>query len=259
MVNTSLNAVIVDNDLESASLLKEYIHKTNHVELAGSYHDIDNALNHSSFLKPEIIYVDIHMSGLREYNNLARISNLCKHLIIVSHETKYAIEGYRYNVYDYLMKPLSYESFSRSFNKLMSNSQLTDADDMELIAAANGAGTASSDLSMNIYEEEEYVWIKCDKKIYRMWKQDIHLVEGLKDYIVIHHKGKKYVTHLSMSLVETYLGRKHFIRINRSCIISKNSIIAISGNVIETTLNKQMVIGIRYREKVRMLYAGFRT
>lgn len=235
MVEPTINAIIVDNDVKSANILKGFIDQTSNMELVGSFRDISNALQLSNEIKPEIIYVDMDMSGLQEYEYLSSVSRCCKHLIITSYEAKYAIEGYHNNVSDYLMKPLSYDKFSRSLHKLVGRSNLP--------------AKASF--------EEDYVWIKSGKKVYRMWKPEIELVEALKDYVIIHYKGKKYITHLSMANIEEYLGSKYFIRVNRSCIISIDSIISIYGNVIETTFNKEVPVGVRYKDRVRLLYPGF--
>ncbi|RBL89638.1 LytR/AlgR family response regulator transcription factor [Chitinophaga flava] len=256
MCKSHLSAIIVDNDASSNDLLKNYIQSTQNIELVGSFHSIHDALNFSYDFTPEIMYIDIHMSGLREYQYLSAISpKVCKHLIITSYESKYAIDGYHNNVYDYLMKPLSYDRFAESLNKLLTiRFPAENVDTLEPNREETPGAVGMINYNMN---NEEYIWIKCDKRIYRMWKPDIKFVEALKDYIIIHYKDKKYITHLSMSTIEMYLGNKDFIRVNRSYIIAINSIISIYGNVIETTFNKEIPIGIRYRDKIKLLYTGF--
>ena len=113
---------------------------------------------------------------------------------------QYAIEGYKVNAIDYLLKPVSYEDFLRSTDKVV-----------DWIASTQ---------KQDAYRADRFMFVKSEYKLQRVCLDDILYIEGLKDYVRIHLKnGEKVMSLMSMKKIEDYLPHPEFLRTHRSFIV----------------------------------------
>jgi DNA-binding LytR/AlgR family response regulator len=210
-----ITVIAIDDEPLALQLVSGYIEKTPGLKLAGSF---DNPLDASQFLNNEavdLIFVDIQMpdlSGLEFTRSLVRGSKV----IFTTAFDKYALEGFRLDVVDYLLKPFSYEEFLTAVNKAR-----------KLITLEQKAG-------VNVVANSQFLFLKSDYKIRRINFNDILYIEGLKDYVkvFIQNNPKPVLSLTSLKLLETKLPAEKFMRVHRSFIVNLEKIDTIERSRI---------------------------
>jgi len=202
-----LNCIITDDEPVARKGIKGYIEKTSFLSLAG---ECETAIELNSLLKEntaDVIFLDVEMPGLTGMEFLASAVNLPK-IIIVSAYEQYALKGYEFNVFDYLLKPVSYERFLKSVNKLY--------DQLE-----------------KERKPIDHIIIKVDKKTKKLLLKNILFIESMENYIVIHTISVKEIVYSTLKTMLDNLPAEKFIQIHRSYIVNTEHIQAIEGNRLE--------------------------
>jgi DNA-binding LytR/AlgR family response regulator len=139
---------------------------------------------------------------------LAKILPKYTKIIFTTAFSQYAIEGYKVNAIDYLLKPISYQDFVSSTNKVL-----------EYYESLSRQET---------YARDRFMYVKSEYKLVRIMLDDILYVEGLKDYIRIFLKsGERIMSLLSMKKLEETLPQPEFLRIHRSYIVHMTEVRSI--------------------------------
>ena len=146
--------------------------------------------------------------------------------------SEYALEGYELNAIDYLKKPFSFDRFCKAYFKAE-----------ELLQLKNAAKTTEKKTVVS----SDFLFIKSNKKTYKIGYSEIFYIEGLGDYIQVHLKDQKIVTNLSMKKIMELLPEEQFYRIHKSFIISLDKIKLVEGNMVAINNNK-LPIGNSYRQ-----------
>ncbi len=224
-----IKAIIVDDEPLAHNIIIQY---SNQIEGIQIVHSCETAMEALSVLNNEqvdLIFLDINMPKLSGISFLKSLKNPPL-VIFTTAYSEYAMEGYELDVIDYLKKPFSFERFLKAYQKAH-----------ELIHLKKQADTPSS-----VKDSEGYIFIKANKKSYKLNFSDILFVEGLGDYIKIHLPEKSIVTNMTMKKIQEDLPITNFIRIHKSFIISFNHIKEIEGNMVLIQKTK-IPIGNNYR------------
>lgn len=210
-----INAIAIDDEPLALQLVSGYIEKTPGLNLAGSF---DNPLDAIEFLNNEavdLIFVDIQMpdlSGLEFTRSLARGPKV----IFTTAYEKYALEGFRLDVIDYLLKPFSYEEFLKAVQKAVRLIKL------------------EKEVPEQVDTNNEFLFLKSDYKIRRINFNDILYIEGLKDYVkvFIHGSDKPVLSLITLKALEAKLPEAKFMRVHRSFIVNLERIDTIERSRI---------------------------
>jgi len=210
-----ITAIAIDDEPLALQLVTGYIQRTPGLKLLGGF---DNPLNAIEFMTHEtidLIFVDIQMpdlSGLEFTRSLVRGSKV----IFTTAYDKYAIDGFRLDVVDYLLKPFSYEEFLKAVLKAQKIIKL-EKGVMDKVEANN-----------------EFLFLKSDYKIKRINFNDILYIEGLKDYVKVYTKNavKPVMSITTMKLLESKLPESKFMRVHRSFIVNLEKIDTIERSRI---------------------------
>lgn len=216
------------------SVLKKYIEHVPFLELVGESGDPISALFQVSNTRPDLLFLDIEMPGMTGFEFMRSLNGCMPQVILVTAYPDYALQGYDYQVVDYLLKPVPFDRFIKGVYKAAN-----------LPAAIN---RKTEDPPKN--GPKSYLLIKENKKILRIGFDDIELVEATGDYVKIHLDQRIVITHSTLTKMEEQLPEALFMRINRSFIIRKNAISQIDGNEITTHNGKRVSIGVTYRGSV---------
>ena len=127
---------------------------------------------------------------------------------------QYAIEGFDLNVLDYLLKPISFDRFLKAAMKAKDS-----ASSKQPVAASS--------------QQEDYIFIKSDNKLVKIFYNDILFVEALQNYVTIYTTDKKYITYLTFKSVEESLPADQFIKVHKSYLVAAAKIESIEGNQIK--------------------------
>ena len=234
-----INAIIVDDEPLALDVLETHIGNLPEINLVAR---CNNALEAREALKAnnvDLMFLDIQMPQLTGVEFLKTLTNPPL-VIFTTAYPDYAVEGFELNAVDYLLKPISLDRFMKAVNKAMDKLTLERKDDV--VPAANENA-----------EENEYIFVKADKKLIKVTFSDIIYIEGLKDYVIIRMDNDRVITLQTMKSLESKLPQNLFKRIHRSYIVSISRIKAIVGNMVEVTeknQTKHLPIGKNYREEL---------
>ncbi|HUI32479.1 MAG TPA: LytTR family DNA-binding domain-containing protein [Dysgonamonadaceae bacterium] len=232
-----LTCWIIDDEPLAIELLESYVAKTSFLKLTGSYSSAIQAMQDITKQSVDIIFLDIQMPEISGMEFARFMDKENTRIIFTTAFSEYALEGYRVDALDYLLKPISYTNFLVATKKALKWFEMKES-------------ALNKDLSSRHEQEEEQIFVKADHKLIRVLFKDILYIEGWKDYVKIHLAGEPHpiLSLMSMKGLEETLPSTKFIRIHRSFIIQKNKIDSISKNRVKIG-DKELPIGESYKEE----------
>lgn len=226
-----IRALIIDDEPLAQNVIEQYALKIPQLKIVGKCHDAICANGVLQGNEIDLIFLDINMpklSGISFLKNLKQPPMV----IFTTAYSDYALEGFELDAIDYLKKPFSFERFSKAFFK---------AHEMFLLKNKPEKKFNESDT------ENAFVFIKSNKKTYKVKFAEIEYIEGLGDYIQVHLTNQKIVTNLSMKKMLELLPSGQFYRIHKSYIISLDKIELLEGNMVQLN-GKKLPVGNSYRQ-----------
>ena len=195
----TITCAIIDDEPLAAGLLESYARKTPYLQLTGSYNSAILAMKDLRENPVQLIFLDIQMPELSGVE-FAKILPKDTKVIFTTAFPQYAVEGYKVNALDYLLKPISYEDFLKSTDKALEWYTVIQRQDT--------------------YRRDRFMFVKTDYKLQRVALDDILYIEGLKDYVRFYLKnGDRIMSLMSMKKLEEYLPKPEFLRTHRSYIV----------------------------------------
>ncbi len=221
-----IRCVIIDDESLAINVIENHLKNFDNIEVVATFNNPLKAYGILEQEKIDLIFLDINMPQL---SGFAFIENLNHRplIVITTAYREYAVKSYELNILDYLVKPIPFNRFLKTINKVYQNLYLN---------------SNSSDTNLN---QEPHIFLKVNKKLIKVNLNDILLIESLKDYIKIMTTLGDYVVHKSLTAITEELPQSNFIRIHRSYTISINKIDAIEGNTVEI-VNRKIPIGRNY-------------
>ena len=212
-----IKCAIVDDEPLAVELLASYVNKIPFLELCGKYTNATDAL-HGIGEQP--VDLDIQMPELNGLE-LSRMVPENTRIVFTTAFNQYAVDGFRVNALDYLLKPISYADFLEACNKAMQWFQLVQQSEQP-------AAASSTD------EEPTSIFVKSEYKLLQIPLDDIRYIEGLKDYVKIYteESQRPILSLMNMKAIEQMLPASRFIRVHRSFIVQKSKIREIERNRI---------------------------
>lgn len=195
----TITCAIIDDEPLAAGLLESYARKTPYLQLTGTYNSAIMAMKDLRENPVQLIFLDIQMPELSGIE-FAKILPRDTRIIFTTAFPQYAVEGYKVNALDYLLKPISYEDFLKSTDKALEWYTVIQRQDT--------------------YRRDRFMFVKTDYKLQRVALDDILYIEGLKDYVRFYLKnGDRIMSLMSMKKLEEYLPKPEFLRTHRSYIV----------------------------------------
>lgn len=197
-----LHCAVVDDEPLALSLLESYVKKTPFLQLAGSYSSAVQAMTGLPGKEIDLLFLDIQMPELSGLE-FSKMVDARTRIVFTTAFSQYAIDGYRVNALDYLLKPISYVDFLEAANKALQWFELVQKP-----------------------EEIDSIFVKSDYKLVQIELKNILYIEGLKDYVKIYteNASKPILSLMSMKAMEELLPAARFIRVHRSFIVQKDKI-----------------------------------
>ena len=195
----TISCAIIDDEPLAAGLLESYAKKTPFLELIGTYNSAIMAMKDLRDNPAQLLLLDIQMPELSGIE-FAKILPKETPIIFTTAFSQYAVEGYKVDALDYLLKPVSYEDFLKSTGKALDWFSVVQRQDA--------------------YRRDRFMFVKTDYKLQRVNLDDILYIEGLKDYVRFYLKdGQRIMSLMSMKKLEEYLPKPEFLRTHRSYIV----------------------------------------
>jgi two-component system response regulator LytT len=226
-----IRTIAIDDEPLALDLVAEHIRKTPFLELVGIFDNPFDAIEFMEANEVDLLFLDIQMPDLTGIEFTRSLQETPKIIFTTAYE-KYAIEGFKLNAVDYLLKPFSYEEFLTAARKARKQIEL------------ERPAMPEADVS------NQFLFLKSEYKIRRINFSDILYIEGMKDYIKVYTAGdKKPVLSLNtITSMEKKLPAERFMRVHRSFIVNLERIETIERNRIVFG-DKYIPVSDPYKEK----------
>lgn len=229
---------MVDDEELARNLVENYANRLPHLNIVGKCSNPFEAMQVLQETKVDLIFLDIQMPELTGIEFLKTLPQ--KPLVVFTTAYKeYAMEGYELDVVDYLLKPFRFERFLQAINKAGKLLKTEERD--ENISAAPVPPTEE--------KPKDYILVKSDFKVFRIFFKDILYIESMKEYVAYHTADGRILSLGSLKKLEQELPPKLFMRIHKSYIASISCISALEGNMVHIG-KKKLPIGTSYKEVV---------
>lgn len=211
-----LSCFIIDDEPLALGLLETYVERTDFLVLEGKYTSALAAVEDIYTQRPNLVFLDIQMADLNGLEFAKSISPETRIIFTTAFE-QYALESYRLNALDYLLKPFSYADFLRAATKALQWYELKHK------AEETGGDVV-----------KDSVFIKVDYKLVRLEIRRILYIEGFKDYIRIYLEddSRPLMTHMTLKAFEAMLPSDKFMRVHKSFIVHTDKIKEVEKNKI---------------------------
>jgi two-component system, LytTR family, response regulator len=230
-----IRCIVVDDEPLAIEKLTGYIQRIPMLELAASF---ENALEAMEFLRAnstDLVFLDIQMEKLTGIQFLEIMKNRPR-VVITSAFDQYALKGYELDVTDYLLKPISFDRFMKSVDKVAA----------EMMADTENRGTPV--INEDGGRGNEFIFVKADYQMQKVNLSDILFIEGMKDYLRIHLPNSRIMTLMSFTRMEKALPSDRFRRIHKSFIIPVDKIDQVERTMVMIGPHK-IPIGNKYRKE----------
>lgn len=207
-----LRCAIIDDEPLALGLIESYVKKTDFLTLEGCYASAVEAMPQLTEKPVDLLFLDIQMPELSGME-FSRMLPPTTRIVFTTAFEQYALDGYRVNALDYLLKPISYADFMEAARKALQWYELMRQQP----------------------KERESIFVKSDYKLVQIELRNILYIKGLKDYIKIYEEGvpKPILSLMSMKTMEEQLPASHFMRVHRSYIVRKDKIRVIDrGRIV---------------------------
>lgn len=238
--------IIIDDEPIARQYLSDYVNKMPQLELAATFDRASDAYELIETTDIGIVFLDIQMPGLTGIEFLRTLQSK-REIILTTAYSEYALEGYELDVTDYLLKPISFERFARAVNKAVGHLSSQNRSKDTIISAST-----NHEMTVNEPILREYMFVKSGYKSVKINISDILYVEGMKEYVLIYTKEKKYIKLDRMKNVENFLKKHDFLRIHKSYIVSLKKIDAVYGNTVEIN-GAKLPVGRNFKDELNKI------
>lgn len=226
-----MKCIIVDDEPIARRGMEKLVAQVAPLKLAGSFENAETASAYLENHAADLIFLDIRMPGMNGIEFAKKIPKTTL-VIFTTAFAEFALDSYEVDAVDYLVKPIRPERFRRAVEK----------------AEAYLAMLVSEERNANVGQvESDFIFIKSDRRFFKVGFADILFIEGLKDYVVIQMEGRRLITHMNLRNIHELLPQKQFLRANRSCIVNRDHIGSFSNNDVFIG-QYEIAIGNFYRD-----------
>lgn len=229
----TLRCIAVDDEPLALGLVCAFIEKTPFLQLVGRYSSAVEALQGLISGPVDLIFLDIQMPDLTGLE-LARVlerSNRgasATRIVFTTAFDQFALDGFRVDALDYLLKPFNYEEFLGAATRARHY--------FELVQRPEPGGPVAAIPAVPTEATDDFLFLKVEYQLVRIAHNDILYIEGLKDYVKVYRQSeslKPLLSLTSLKALEEKLPASRFMRVHRSFIVALDRISAVTRNSVE--------------------------
>lgn len=232
----TIKCIIIEDEPLALAQMEDYVNKVDFLQLE---HSFSNAIEPARYLKEndiDLIFLDIEMEDFTGLQFLKSLTHKPQIILTTAYDN-YALEAFELDVNDYLLKPISFDRFLKSANKIYDN-----------LKAPAQSPTKTTETSETAPLLQDYIFVRTEYRMEKIPFKDILFVEGKKEYLRIHSTTKKVMTLMSFKKLSSMLS-DNFVRVHNSYIVSLDK--------IETIENQRLKIGEHMIPVSNSYKAGF--
>ncbi|MDR3678561.1 MAG: LytTR family DNA-binding domain-containing protein [Flavipsychrobacter sp.] len=225
-----MNCIIVDDEPLAREGIKLLVEKHTSLAIVGSFNNADSAKKFITEHQVDLIFLDIQMPGTNGIDFARSVAQQTL-VIFTTAYVEFALDSYEVEAIDYLVKPVKEDRFKKAVDKAAAY--------FKLLSTVNSP--------QNIEQvATEYFFVKADRKIFKLYFTDILIIEGLKDYVVLHTNEQKIITAMNIKTIHDQLPKSIFVRVSKSYIINVRHIVSFDNNSV-IVQKHEVPIGNAYR------------
>lgn len=219
-----LKCIVIDDEQPAIDIMKHHINKVSELELVGTFTNPIEAIQFIKNHRVDLLFLDIQMNEMTGIDVMNIVDENIK-IILCTAFSEYAIDGFNNNAVDYLLKPISFERFTKAIKKVMPNVSKED-------------------------KEQDYIYIKTEQKgkFIKVYYDEIDYVEAMGNYISIHKGKEKVLAYSTMKDMENVLPSNLFMRVHKSYIISMDKISMIENGFVLLKSGAKISVGTNYKD-----------
>ncbi|MDR2238295.1 MAG: LytTR family DNA-binding domain-containing protein [Chryseobacterium sp.] len=234
-----MNCIIIDDEPLARAEMRSLISEVSKTDILGEFSNAPAALDFLKNNDADLIFLDIEMpmvTGLEFAEMLPKKSLI----IFTTAYAQYALKSYELEAVDYLLKPVNPERLQKAIDKAVLYTELLSKDTIKNTIASNTA---------------DFLFIKADRRFYKIGFSDIKYIEGLKDYVVIHTRHQKLITAMNLKTIHQKISWDTFLRVSKSYVVNIDCIDSFDNHNIYID-ESEIPIGEVYRSEFFTKYAG---
>ncbi|KFF74852.1 LytTR family transcriptional regulator [Chryseobacterium sp. P1-3] len=233
-----LNCIIIDDEEGAHRVLEHFINQLKQLRLNGSFYTAVEAMEYVYNNQVDIMFLDINMPGLTGMEMLEAMSNK-PFVILTTAYKEYALESYKYDVVDYLVKPFDFKTFLSAIDKVINRLGSTK----RILEQANN----NADYPVS---KADHLVIKVDNEIVKLDFSSIYYTQSYGNYVKFFTAEKMYMSQITTQEVENKLDPKLFVRIHKSYLVALKEISKIAGGELFLKNGTNLPIGKFYKKNV---------
>lgn len=231
----TIKTLVVDDEPLALDLVRGYVEQTPFLQLVGSCNNAQEAFEAIEASDVQLVFLDVQMPGMSGLS-LAKALNTndAPKIVFTTAYGEYALEGFKLDAVDYLLKPFDFDEFMKAATKARRIIEMENKEQQPTAEQTNA----------------DYFFVKSEYKLIRIDIPKIVYIEGLKDYIKIYLDGepKPILTLYSLKVMDARLSPRGFMRIHRSYIINLEFVRGVERNLIHMPTTK-LPMGDGYRQQ----------
>lgn len=225
-----MNCIIVDDEPLARKGMQNLIEQMSELTLCGTFNNATSASEFMDTSTIDLIFLDIQMPNITglEFARTIKKNTL---IIFTTAYSEYALDSYEVDAIDYLVKPIELDRFEKAVRKAIAYHKLLIEEvkeDIETVAS-------------------EHIFVKSDRRYFKINFKDILFIEGLKDYVIIQLVDQRIITKMNLKTIHELLPKNQFFRINKSYIVNTKQIDSLDNNDVFIN-NYEIAIGNSYRD-----------
>lgn len=234
-----MNCIIVDDEPLARAEMQSLIHEVSKIDILGSFSNAPAAMEFLKTREIDLIFLDIEMpqvTGL-EFAEILPKNTL---VIFTTAYSQYALKSYELDAVDYLLKPIEKNRLEKAINKAELYKELLSKDTVKNTVESNTA---------------DFLFIKADRRYYKINFSDIKFIEGLKDYVVIHTQTQKLITAMNLKTIHQKIPENIFLRVSKSYVVNIHRIDSFDNHNIYIE-DSEIPLGEVYKSAFFIQYSG---
>lgn len=221
--------IIVDDEPLAIDVLKSHIENSKYFDLCATFTSPVKAFSYLEKNSVDIVFLDIQMPKLTGLEFIKRLNSAPRFIVTTAYR-EFAYEGFELQVFDFLVKPVSYERFLKLVAKLLS---------------ATPPAPRADSLS------NPFIFVREQKKMIKIFLRDIVILESQKDYLRLVTLQGEFITRGTISYFDDWLPKAEFVRVHRSFIVSIHKIDYYTDEDVQMQNKMQIPIGDSYRRSFK--------
>jgi DNA-binding LytR/AlgR family response regulator len=238
-IPSNINCIIIEDEPAAARILETYIAKIDFLQLQQKFSSVEKALPAIAHKKPDLIFLDINLPGISGIQ-FVQSSGSGTGIIFTTAYTEYAVESFELDVIDYLLKPISFERFTKAVNRYLKFHG-------ENIAQLQPAGKMPA---------KPFIIVRADRQNIKILLEEIVYIEAQRNHLLIYSEKETLRIYQSISDMEEKLPEGLFVRVHRSFIVSADKIKGYTAGYLVAGTQK-IPIGRMYARLAETIF-GFR-